>query len=361
MTGQSKKVLIVGMLAMLSAALVTISIRTLFGLDSEKNALSHKEAALRYPYQQLNAKEKALYGALYEGIAQYEKTIELPDTYDKETYERVFLMVAEQEPQFFYLDSVYETAELMDKVNMHYKLTEDQIGKMSSAMQGRADTIIRKLPENADDFDKLLKIHDEIADYCEYTDGTYQDEAYGCLAEGAAKCEGYAKAFLYTARRAGFNVMNVTGTINGKENHVWNIAEVNGKYYHIDVTWDDSTQFKGHTTHTCFAVADAMFRDHIPDLTAYQPPCCEDDTKNYYARKALIVNHSTELPQMISTWLDDPMLMEFRLADNTVEKAVKEIISTSKEIREAVRLTSGAMNYRAYMDDSRNVLVIMPS
>lgn len=360
MTKRSKIIIIVILLSMI-AALMFMLLFNIGWIRSRKGALPREEAKLRYPYQQLSPTEKALYGTLYRGIEAYEKTIKLPGTFDRKTYERVYLLLAEQEPQFFYLDSVYETSELMDTANMRYKIPQEQINEMRAAMNVRADAIIQKIPSDADEIEKLLKIHDGIADHCDYIDGTYQDEAYGCLAEGEAKCEGYAKAFLYTARRAGLNAMNVTGVINGTENHVWNIAEADGKYYHIDVTWDDSQQYRGHTTHTCFAVPDELFGDHAPDLSAYQPPACTDDTQNYYVRNALILNHSSELPEKAATWLGNPMLLEFRMADESVMQSVADMLATSVDLRDAVQLTSGAVTYRAYMDEKRKALVILPS
>jgi hypothetical protein len=360
MTKRSKIIIIVVLLAMIAALMFTL-LFNMGWIRSRKGALPREDAKLRYPYSQLSATEKALYGALYRGVEAREDTISLPGTYDKNTYTRVYLLLAEQEPQFFYLDSVYETADLMDKANMRYKVPKDEIDMMRAAMNVRADEIISRIPSDADDIQKLLAIHDGIAAGCDYTDGDYQDEAYGCLEAGEAKCEGYAKAFLFTARRAGLNVMNVTGTINGTENHVWNIAEVNGQYYNVDVTWDDSAQYNGHTTHTCFAVPDAIFGDHQPDLTAYQPPVCEDDSLNYYTMNALIVRQASELPTMASTWLWDPMLLEFRMADDAVVKSVSDMLATSREMRDAVQLTSGAVSYRAFMDETRRALVILPS
>lgn len=360
MTKRSKIILIVILTAMIAALGLTL-LFNMGWIRSHKGALPPAEAKLRYPYSQLSRTEQALYGVLYSGIAQHEETIRLPGTFDKDTYERVYLLLAEQEPQFFYLDSVYETAELMSEAHMRYKIPADQIDGMSAAMNLRADEIIAAASAESEPIRKLLAIHDGIADGCEYADGSYQDEAYGCLVEGEAKCEGYSKAFLYTARRAGFDVMNVTGTINGTENHVWNIAAADGEYYNIDVTFDDSTQYKGHTTHTCFAVPDEMFGDHSADLRAYQPPACKDDTKNYYALNVLTVSSVSELPQMAGAWLYDPMLLEFRLADEGVMQSVAGVLSTSKEIRDAVRLSSGAVTYRAYLDENRRALVILPS
>ncbi len=360
MSKRSKIIVIVILVSMI-AALMFMLLFNMGWIRTRQGALSREEEKLRYPYQQLSATEKALYGTLYDGIEAYEKTIKLPGTFDRATYERVYLLLAEQEPQFFYLDTVYETAELMDSANMHYRIPQEQIGEMRAEMNVRADAIIQKIPSGADEIEKLLAIHDGIAENCEYAEGTYRDEAYGCLVESVAKCEGYAKAFLYTARRAGLNVMNVTGVINGTENHVWNIAEADGKYYQIDVTWDDSEQYNGRTTHTCFAVPDELFGDHAPDLTAYQPPACTDDTQNYYIRNSLIVNQPSDLPNMAATWLGDPMLLEFRMADEATMRSVADMLATSSELRDAIKITSGAVTYRAYMDEQRKALVILPS
>ena len=360
MTKRSKIILIVVLVAAITALLFTL-LFNMGWIRSRKGALPHDEAKVRYPYSQLSPTEKALYGTLCTGIQNYEEKIKLPGTFDKATYERVFLLVCEQEPQFFYLDSVYETAELMDTATMRYDVPKEDIGMMKAALELDADAIISAANAETDDIRRLLAIHDGIADRCTYEDGAYQDEAYGCLEEGSAKCEGYAKAFLYVARRAGFNVMAVTGTINGTENHVWNIAEVNGKYYNIDVTWDDSTQYKGHTTHGCFAVPDVIFGDHYADLTAYQPPVCEDDSQNYYALNMLTAESAAELPQMAGTWLNDPMMLEFRLGNDAAVKEVAAKLATWSEMRDAVKLASGAMTYRAFMDENRRVLVILPS
>jgi hypothetical protein len=55
-------------------------------------------------------------------------------------------------------------------------------------------------------------------------------------------CEGYAKAFKVLCDEAGIPCVVVTGTgINdsGSQNHMWNYVKLNGKWYAVDVTWND--------------------------------------------------------------------------------------------------------------------------
>ena len=82
--------------------------------EREKPAVKRADAsfaALRYPYSQLSEREQALYDALYDGISAYQETVRLPEAYTRSEYERVYLMVMMQEPEFFYVDRVYELAE----------------------------------------------------------------------------------------------------------------------------------------------------------------------------------------------------------------------------------------------------------
>ena len=359
MVKQSRRILI-GALTTL-ATIILICVFNFGWFWNTRSALPRKEAALRYPYQQLNSREQALYGALCKGIENYDETIRLPGIYKKDEYERVYLMVAMQEPELFYLDSLYETADVMSEVNMIYSVQKDTVPVMRAQMEQAADRILKKAESASGDMQRLAIIHDEIASLCEYGSDSFQSEAYGCLVNGKAKCEGYSKALLYVARRGGINIMNVPGTIRNGENHVWNVAEINGQYYNIDLTWDDDEGYHGHTAHVCFAVPDSEFGDHRADLSMYRPPVCAENMHNYYQMNHLVIGQASELPAQVEQWPWDPSLIEFRLESQDVYKNVTNIISSSDDVREAVKSVSGAASYRAMMDENRMVLVIMPS
>lgn len=360
MQDQSRRLFIVILFALL-ALLLFASVRVT-GLSSR--GMPQEEKRMRYPYQQLDLRDQKLYTALYNGIADLKETVKLPGMYSEEDYKRVYLLVAEQEPEFFYLDTVFETAELMNEASMFYTLDAEEIETMRGEMERAADEILENARFETSDMDKLLAIHDGIAGNCSYENSRFASEAYGCLVEGKAKCEGYAKAFLYVARRAGLQVMNVTGTDSRGENHVWNIAEADGNYYQIDVTWDDDQRYEGRTVHACFGVADADFQDHHADLNAYTPPVCggeKDLPYNYYRAHSQYVRNAADLADMIAAWPGDTGLMEFQFANAAELEAAKRLISETSEIRDAVSIASGAVVYQALADEVRNVLVILPS
>lgn len=111
------------------------------------------------------------------------------------------------------------------------------------------------------DVEKLLSIHDYLTDNIKYntTNGMWCYSPYGALVHGVAVCQGYSLAYKLLCDRAGLNVSYVVDSPN---DHIWNVAELDGKYYHIDVTWDDPNypndddQSVNQTRHSYFLLSD---------------------------------------------------------------------------------------------------------
>ncbi|MCL1811547.1 MAG: hypothetical protein FWG41_04960 [Methanomassiliicoccaceae archaeon] len=73
----------------------------------------------------------------------------------------------------------------------------------------------------------------------------YAHDAYGALVDPNhyAVCDGYSKAFLLLCEKMGIECVIVQGTaVSNMENHAWNYVKMdNGKWYAIDVTWNDGS------------------------------------------------------------------------------------------------------------------------
>lgn len=321
--------------------------------------LSASEAALRYPYQQLTENEQKLYAALCEGIRAHEERIVLPDTYTKDVYERVYLMVAMQEPQFFYLDRYYELSDEMRTANILYAYTEEQADAMQKTLEAVADSVIAKLSPAQTDNQKLLMLHDALAQTCVYGKSTQSDNAYGALVEGTAMCEGYAEAYLYLARRAGMNAMCVPGTTGTDTKHMWNIAEIGGRYYNIDVTWDDDEHYQGKYVHSCFAVPDDRFADHVRDTAQFIPPACTGMTETYYMTRGLLLSDASQLPQSLQRWAGLTDVLEFYCTDRSLYDTVRSTVTSDPAVAEALRGIGVASRWHALMDEERQTIVIL--
>lgn len=86
----------------------------------------------------------------------------------------------------------------------------------------------------------------------------------GLFVDKKATCQGYTKAFQYILNQLGIKNIYVTGRAGG-EPHCWNLVEFDGKYYPIDVTWNDMSN-----TNYYFALPAKQFnRSHTPGKGEY--------------------------------------------------------------------------------------------
>ena len=118
--------------------------------------------------------------------------------------------------------------------------TSEQINAINKAVD---DFIKNNITNDMSVREKLKEVHDYIIDTTDYDtyktdnikDDTYfSQNAYGVLVEHYGICSGYSDAMAI--------FLNKLGVINYKvsnKDHIWNLAFVDGKWLHIDLTWDD--------------------------------------------------------------------------------------------------------------------------
>lgn len=105
-----------------------------------------------------------------------------------------------------------------------------------------------------------LQVHDKLIDLCTYDDAVLQEgrvdfahTAYGPIVGDSlgnahwCVCDGYAQAYVYLLQQLGVTAAVVLGPVSnaGADGqmglHAWNIARIDGRWYEVDVCWDDMT------------------------------------------------------------------------------------------------------------------------
>lgn len=135
------------------------------------------------------------------------------------------------------------------------------------AVDSKLMEIIKELKlDNASDYEKVKKIHDYIINLASYDTSGKKSSAYNLLFDKSAVCEGYALVAYRLFMEAGLPSRIISGRGNG-EPHAWNIVKVDGKWYNIDVTWDDPVNSKGKQIlrYDYFLKSDKDFTNHIRD------------------------------------------------------------------------------------------------
>lgn len=125
-------------------------------------------------------------------------------------------------------------------ITINKAYTDEEIIEINNIV----DKIIEeKITNNTPIKEKIKIIHDYIIDNTEYDklkyenkeDTTYKSNtAYGVLIEGFGTCNGYADAMAIF-----LNKMNIINYKISNNEHIWNLVYLDGKWYHLDLTWDD--------------------------------------------------------------------------------------------------------------------------
>ena len=121
------------------------------------------------------------------------------------------------------------------------------------------------------DYEIAKALHDYLATHNEYDMRLYSGNlpalsrtSYGALVNRTSVCAGYALAYQHLMEDAGIPCEYVTG-MTTRGSHAWNIIQIDGEWYHVDVTWDDPVPDReGYVRYKYFLKSDkAMSRDHI--------------------------------------------------------------------------------------------------
>ena len=305
----------------------------------EPQYLTAEEAESRPVYDQLKTDEKAVYTALYRGISQHQEYIPLPYEVDGSQYSRIYCILEKQEGEFFFLDSVYYTAAKVRDARVVYRNT-GSIEYQEEKLREKVGEVARGAL-NTDDYSLVRYINDYLVDNCRYITGEdedYASTAYGCLIEGEANCEGYAKAFELLASELGLKSVLITGTTESGENHAWNQVKVGVNWYNIDVTWAD-TDVTGETRKMYFLCDDATFeKTHYADNTLFQPFPCGNADDNYYVKNGLYADSAERAEEIIRRELGSGNgVIELRFSDAEVYGNFKrEYIESEKIFQIAV-------------------------
>ena len=109
----------------------------------------------------------------------------------------------------------------------------------------KAAILRAEISEEDSDYEKVLKIHDALAEHIEYDLARGEEQsAYSAIAEGVGVCAGYARAYQYLLSQEGIKAWTVEGTsVDPKTGdgvpHAWNLVWLDGNCFYTDVTWDD--------------------------------------------------------------------------------------------------------------------------
>ena len=100
-------------------------------------------------------------------------------------------------------------------------------------------------------------LHDWLLEQLDYDNSLKWSSAESALTRSSGTCQAYERAYAKLLSAAGIENAETRDTYDG---HTWNAMELDGKWYQVDCTWDDSSEnyYNFNRTHLYFALSDEL-------------------------------------------------------------------------------------------------------
>lgn len=237
-------------------------------------------------------KSKTAKEVLYEGIQSMATSIEL--TQYALTMDDLVALVGEvinESPEFFYIGNQVQAYQNSDSIITtyipDYRYSNAQVKKMQAQLDEEVNLLLSQVSDTWSDREKALYVHDYLVSQFRY-DKTYtRYDIYSLFVEGTAVCQGYTLAYNYIMQLLGIPCVAVPSDTMG---HIWNQIQLDGKWYHVDLTYDDPLpDIAGVARHDNFLLSDTRIstqtnNEHEDWKSDY---ACTDTTyDNYFWTKS---------------------------------------------------------------------------
>ncbi len=246
-----------------------------------------------YYYNQMNKIQQNVYQSMKIGLSALSPSFPAPRLDGRELTD-IFFKLRLDCPEIFYAVG-FRYRFYPDAANVEiipeYLFDKGKVKEHQKAMTARVAKLVRPA-QNMDEWEKEQYIHDFICGNVRYDKlkKAYSHEIIGPLGQGVGVCEGIAKTVKILCDALGIWCIIAISDSNPekkiKYRHAWNVVRLGGKYYQVDVTFDNSLSRGGTVRYDYLNRDDKnFFRDHEPAL--YGIPQCSDDDQFYYRKKKI--------------------------------------------------------------------------
>ncbi len=248
-------------------------IKELAGYGETGEGLTFDEEMYPY-YWMLDSGLQELYRQIYANSAAGNAVFSPVIAVDPSQFKTAYMAVFNDHPELFWLESAYRGTMAEDRVLVEVRLsfnrTANDLSASKAAFENEAEEILAGARTLGDDYQKEVYVHDALLDKVRYNlQAPLNQNAYSAMVGEQTVCAGYARAYQYLLQQLGIPCYYCTGFAG--ENHAWNIVKLDGDYYNVDTTWDDTEP----NTYDYFNKTDADFAaTHArEELSVYLPAC----------------------------------------------------------------------------------------
>ena len=263
-------------------------------------------------YDRLPEALQSAYTAALEALRAHEETITHEAFTDEEQIRAVSHAIAYDHPEVFWYTGLYSYNTEAGYIKPCYSLTKEEADEMQVRMEPVIAEYLEGITEDMSAYDVALKLYIKLINRVDYdtialdtqkAEGLERNELdelrtiCGVFLNEKTVCEGYARAYAYLLQKCGVECAECAGmlTREGGGGHAWNIVKLDGDYYHMDVTWGDSSNTNQevkdeHIGFNYFCVTtEELLRSRDLSLNPVEIPEFTATKCNYYYHNDLVL------------------------------------------------------------------------
>lgn len=226
------------------------------------------------------------YEAIYNGLINADESISISQ-YSLTSNELSDIVddIHQNEPMLFYFVGGYRyymLSQYVYSIIPNYSYDANAITEATAFVESEINAILATVPNGLSDLQKALYLHDYICTHFEY-DLDYENyDIHVMLRDKKGVCQAYSLLYDELLQRVGIDSRPV---ISNSLNHRWNEILIDGKWYHVDVTWDDPVKdLFSRARHEYFLLSDGASKavhENATDIVADYS--CSDTSYDSFA------------------------------------------------------------------------------
>lgn len=247
-------------------------------------------------YENLSAEGKIVYDQILAAILSYEKSVRL-ETADQQLMRESYQALNCDYGSLFWVDGYVFTSftkggEVIGlEFSPHYVMEEQEKSRLQTQVDQTAEEWLAGISLRDSDYEKAKYVFETLVERVDYVEGAKDNQnILSVFLHQQTVCQGYACAAQYLLRRLGISSTIISGKANN-QSHAWNLVRLDGSYYHMDVTWGNSTYLNTEQEEAKFVnynflcmTDEEIFHTHHAEMN-FPLPVCDQMGNNYYVKE----------------------------------------------------------------------------
>lgn len=328
------------------------------GIDDDSISDIKKTSTKYYCYSVMDSSLHDLYAEIYTILMEEGEDVKVSATSD-EDLKYAFQCVFNDHPEIYWVDGFsYVRHEQNGEVLYYtftgkYTYTVDERRVMQVDIDAYTSRALSGISSTASEYDKVKYVYEYLIEHTEYDLMAEENQnILSVFKNGRSVCSGYAKAMQYLLYKLGVECTIVVGKVYTGEGHAWNLVNIDGSYYYVDVTWGDASYIlDGEVASSddmpinydyLNVTTSELLQTHIIDNVVPMPVCISTEA-NYYNHEGAIFygyDYSRMYNLFANAYAEGKSVVTIKCSDAIAYQDVYEELVTNQHVFEFLQGTS---------------------